>query len=153
MRGVNPTDLASPSAACQHCPYRFRLPDGTGSQGKGPGMTDSPGQRPSDAASEPAEGLARSYQAFLEDKAWDVEVAEESGPEVGAGASVNTPSLLHLVEALLFVGGVPLTAESATAAIRGLTPAQFTQAIASLNDDYRRQGRPYVVQAHGQGYS
>jgi segregation and condensation protein B len=53
----------------------------------------------------------------------------------------------------LFVGGAPLTAESSAAAIRGLTPSQFTQAIAFLNQTYRRQGRPYVIQAHAQGYS
>jgi segregation and condensation protein B len=46
-----------------------------------------------------------------------------------------------------------LTAERAAAAIRGLTSSQFAQAIASLNQDYRRQGRPYFIQAQGQGFS
>jgi segregation and condensation protein B len=34
-----------------------------------------------------------------------------------------------------------------------LTTAQFTEAIAALNQNYRRQGRPYIIQAYGQGYS
>jgi segregation and condensation protein B len=45
-----------------------------------------------------------------------------------------------------------LSPETAAAAIRGLTPAQFSQALAALNRDYRRQGRPYAIQAQGQGY-
>ena len=31
--------------------------------------------------------------------------------------------------------------------------AQFTQAIDTLNQAYRRQGRPYTIQAQGQGYA
>jgi segregation and condensation protein B len=103
---------------------------------------------------EPAEGLARSYRAVLDEKAWEVEVPEEKGTisEADAGTEANTPSLQHIIEVLLFVGGAPLTAEGAAAAIRGLTPSQFSQAIASLNHDYRKQGRPYVIQTYGQGY-
>jgi segregation and condensation protein B len=44
---------------------------------------------------------------------------------------------------MLFVGGGPLTAAQACEAVRGLTPAQFVQAVATLNRDYRLQGRPY----------
>jgi segregation and condensation protein B len=36
--------------------------------------------------------------------------------------------------------------------IRGLTADQFAQAIASLNRDYRRQGRPYVILPQEDGY-
>ena len=106
--------------------------------------------------SEPAKGLARSYQTFINEKTWEVDVAEapkDVVPEGGADTSTNPPSLPHLLEALLFVGVVPLTAERAAAAIRGLTPGQFAQAIASLNRDYRRQGRPYFIQAQGQAFT
>ena len=44
-------------------------------------------------------------------------------------------SIEHILEALLFVGGGPLTAEHAAAAIRGLTSDQFTQALDQLNDE------------------
>jgi segregation and condensation protein B len=56
------------------------------------------------------------------------------------------------VEALLFVGGPPLSEARAGEAVRGLTAAQLSQAIDSLNEDYRRQGRPYLIQPQGHGY-
>jgi segregation and condensation protein B len=118
-------------------------------------MEDSPQPRPSDSTSEPAEGLARSYRAFVGDEVWDTDVGGGEGeavPETSTTTPVAPPSLVQLLEALLFVGGAPLTAEQAAAVIRGLTPAQFSQAIASLNRDYRRQGRPYLIQVQGQGY-
>jgi segregation and condensation protein B len=45
-----------------------------------------------------------------------------------------------------------LTAARAGEIVRGLTPERFSEAIANLNRDYRRQGRPYAIQAQGQGY-
>jgi segregation and condensation protein B len=118
-------------------------------------MADLSESRPKNS-SEPAQGLARSYSALVEEKSWQAEVTEperEGALEVSAAESANPPSVPHLLEALLFVGGAPLTADRAAAVIRGLTPAQFTEAIASLNRDYRRQGRPYIIQTAGQGYS
>lgn len=58
------------------------------------------------------------------------------------------PTPLQIVEALLFVGGLPLTAEHAADAIRGLTPEQFRECIDALNHVYRAQNRPYAV-IHG----
>jgi segregation and condensation protein B len=52
----------------------------------------------------------------------------------------------------LFAGGVPLTAEQAAGLVRGLTPEQFRQAIDALNRDYRRQGRPYLIQPGPAGF-
>jgi len=109
-----------------------------------------------DSESETAEGLARSFNALIDEKAWETDVPETQTVAVAqtsTAASTNPPSLPHLLEALLFVGGVPLTAERAAAAIRGLTASQFAQAIASLNRDYRRQGRPYFIQAQGPGFA
>jgi segregation and condensation protein B len=57
-----------------------------------------------------------------------------------------------VVEALLFVGGAPLTAIRACEIVRGLTPEQFAEVVATLNKEYRRQGRPYAVHLQGQGY-
>ena len=62
------------------------------------------------------------------------------------------PPLVRIVEALLFVGGAPLSVPRACEAVRGLTPEQLTQAVAALNRDYQRQGRPYRVQLGGDGY-
>ncbi len=62
------------------------------------------------------------------------------------------PPLERIVEALLFVGGPPLTAARACETIRGLAPEQFALAIATLDRDYRAQGRPYRVGRRDQGY-
>jgi segregation and condensation protein B len=62
------------------------------------------------------------------------------------------PSPEQLVEAMLFVGGHPLTAETACAAVRGLTPERFRQAVDALNRRYRDQRRPYTVEPRGDGF-
>ena len=62
------------------------------------------------------------------------------------------PPLVRLVEALLFVGGPPLTAARAAEAVRGLGADEFQDAVDALNRSYRAQGRPYLVQAREQGY-
>ena len=62
------------------------------------------------------------------------------------------PSVLRIVEALLFVGGAPLTADRAVEAIRGATPGQFAEAIDELNRLYRAQQRPYRIQPREHGY-
>ena len=58
------------------------------------------------------------------------------------------PSPVQIVEALLFVGGAPLTAEVAADAIRGLSPEAFRECVDVLNRVYRAQNRPYSV-VHG----
>src|SRR5579875_2775843 len=62
------------------------------------------------------------------------------------------PPLRRIVEAMLFVGGTPLTAERAAEAVRGLTSEQFREIIDGLNRDYRQQGRPYRIQVRERGY-
>jgi segregation and condensation protein B len=70
------------------------------------------------------------------------------------GATGDTPPpLARIVEALLFVGGTPLCAERASAAVRGLTPEAFQQTIIGLNEEYREQDRPFRIEAQGAGYS
>jgi segregation and condensation protein B len=118
-------------------------------------MTDDPNTP--DAPRKPTQDLGRSYAALLGQEAWDVDVpytppgAEPASPPT-APAQVAPPAPRRLVEALLFVGGAPLTATRAGEIVRGLTPEQFTDAMAALNLDYRRQGRPYAILAQGQGY-
>ena len=62
------------------------------------------------------------------------------------------PPIARLVEALLFLGGAPLSVSRACEAVRGLTPEQFAEAVAMLNRDYRAQGRPYHVQPREGGF-
>ena len=59
---------------------------------------------------------------------------------------------MRIVEALLFVGGSPLTAKRAREILRGLTQEQFDEVITQLNTDYRRQARPYSIQPQGNGW-
>lgn len=82
---------------------------------------------------------------------WEVDAGE--GMTGSDPAAATPPPPVRIVEALLFVGGAPLTAERAAATIRGLTPEQFTLAIDQLNHDYRRQGRPYTIQTQEHGYT
>lgn len=101
--------------------------------------------------------LEESYQALLGEQHWEVDVpgvsAEpaETGtgptPEAGTDAVATAPPPLdRIIEALLFVGGQPLTAARACEVVRGLTPTQFRQTIDSLNRRYHRQNRPYLIQ-------
>jgi segregation and condensation protein B len=53
---------------------------------------------------------------------------------------------------LLFVGVTPLTAERACEVIRGLDPEQFRRIIDQLNRVFRRQNRPYTIQATEKGW-
>ncbi len=62
------------------------------------------------------------------------------------------PSPEQLVEAMLFVGGHPLAAVVACAAVRGLTAERFQEAVAALNRRYRDQRRPYAVEARDDGF-
>jgi segregation and condensation protein B len=59
----------------------------------------------------------------------------------------------RIIEAMLFVGGPPLTAANACAAIRSFTPGQFQIAIDTLNRKYRSQRRPYLIQPRDGGYA
>ena len=62
------------------------------------------------------------------------------------------PSPLRIIESLLFVGGVPLTAKRAREILRGLSEDDFEETIAQLNADYRLQARPYLIQPQGAGW-
>jgi segregation and condensation protein B len=114
-----------------------------------------------DVAAKPAgeatslEDLGRSYGALLEQQ-WEAEALDSPADAVPAVEPVTTPDSppapLRIIEALLFVGGPPLTAVRAAEIMRGLTPAQFQESVDALNHDYRRQGRPYTIVTQGQGH-
>jgi segregation and condensation protein B len=95
------------------------------------------------------EDLSRSYAAMLGDESWETDV-----PAVVAALPCDSgapPAPTRIVEALLFVGGAPLTAQRACQVIRGMTVEQFTQIVDELNSAYRRQNRPYTIQARAHG--
>ena len=58
----------------------------------------------------------------------------------------------QIVEALLFAGGSPLTAEQACSAIRGLSAEAFEEIVTHLMAKYRRQRRPYTIRLQRDGY-
>ncbi len=62
------------------------------------------------------------------------------------------PSPEQLIEAMLFVGGHPLTAEVACSAVRGLTAERFQTAVDALNRRYREQWRPYAIETRDDGF-
>jgi segregation and condensation protein B len=77
------------------------------------------------------------------------------GPAQDADApadAASPPSPQRIIEALLFAGGQPLTAERAAAAVRDLPADEFQRAIDALTRDYRRQNRPYSIQSTAQGF-
>jgi segregation and condensation protein B len=107
-----------------------------------------------DRALEAVERLGRSYGELLDNQSW-TEGAVTDLPAAHPGddlAAAVPPSPQRIIEALLFVGGPPLTSERAAEAIRGLTPAQLIQAIDALNREYRTQGRPYSILPQDKGY-
>ena len=62
------------------------------------------------------------------------------------------PSPEQIVEAMLFVGGPPLTSAVACSAVRGLTADRFQLAVDTLNKKYRDQNRPYAVHPRDGGH-
>jgi segregation and condensation protein B len=63
------------------------------------------------------------------------------------------PSPLQIIEAMLFIGGLPLQPERTCEIIRGLRNEQFRESIEMLNRVYRMQNRPYFVAASDQGFT
>ncbi len=139
----------------------------------------TPAEPPTDG-NEPADPLALGRIAAAQlGGEWQVDTFEESTgevdamPEADAPPSTSSPTLTkdttgsvsppsaadevppspeQLVEAMLFVGGHPLSAEVACAAVRGLTPERFRAAVDSLNRRYREQWRPYAIESRGNGF-
>ncbi|MGL5096562.1 MAG: hypothetical protein ACRDD1_13290, partial [Planctomycetia bacterium] len=58
---------------------------------------------------------------------------------------IAPPPLDRLLEAMVFVGGAPATADDLRRMVPATTDDQFHAAADRLADRYRRQGRPYEV--------
>jgi segregation and condensation protein B len=118
-------------------------------------MATEPELPADESASAPAANLGRAYGELLDHQNWEVDADEAPTPAAAAAEPqppAVPPSPVRIVEALVFVGGPPLTAMRAAETIRGLSPAQFLQAVETLNQEYLREGRPYHIQAQDQGY-
>lgn len=89
--------------------------------------------------------LGRTYAAVIGEANWPAEMAPAEEP-------IAPPPMLRIIEALVFVGGAPLTAKRARDILRGLSDEQFDDAIRQLNADYRRQARPYALHPQGNGW-
>jgi segregation and condensation protein B len=114
-------------------------------------------RKETDAPLGTAGDLAQCYERLRDQQEDSVSVSEpEKSPALegssAEGESSSPPPLRRIVEAMLFVGGAPLTAERAAEVVRGLRDAQFRDLIDGLNRDYRQQGRPYRIQMREQGY-
>jgi segregation and condensation protein B len=99
------------------------------------------------------ENRVRSYAELLPDQPWTVDADDALVPPGDATDTEVPPPPARILEALLFVGGPPLTASRACEAIRGLSTEQFHAAIAELNRRYRDQARPYHIVAHDHGHT
>lgn len=117
---------------------------------------------------EAAEKLARALGA----KVWELDAEVDPGavpPEAGLMEAPPVPARIHqepapvaevetpptpsqIVEAMLFVGGAPLSETQACQIVRGLSVPEFTALVDELSDRYRRQNRPYFVQKVEGGY-
>jgi segregation and condensation protein B len=75
-----------------------------------------------------------------------------STPSIAQTPAETPPSPEQLIEAMLFVGGHPLTAEIACTAIRGLTLNRFQSAIEELGRQYRQKKCPYAIQPRHDGF-
>jgi segregation and condensation protein B len=126
----------------------------------------------------PAASLGPIYASLLDSQAWQLDRTDSGGAEHSQNALASATPIDHgnanasssmardsesstetapppvhqIVEALLFVGGGPLTAEQACAVAPGMTHADFLRCLDALNSTYRLQGRPYQIRATDKAY-
>lgn len=81
-------------------------------------------------------------------------VVRQQAPAVAMAPTPDEPppSPERIIEAMLFVGGPPLTADRACEALRGLSEDQFRDAVKSLTKKYKVQRRPYSILTQSDGY-
>jgi segregation and condensation protein B len=84
-------------------------------------------------------------------------IASPAKPELGLSSPTadeeTRPEPAQVIEALLFVGGQPLTAKTICGLLRGDFDADFVErAIEEINVRYSRQNRPYEIRPGEGGY-
>lgn len=78
--------------------------------------------------------------------------ALEAARTLAASNDQTPPPVTAIVEALLFAGTQPLSAEAACGVVRGLTTEAFRDSLQDLAQRYRQQHRPYAIQETATGY-
>ena len=86
-----------------------------------------------------------------EDRPWDPTAVTTNTPKSSEPLS-TPPTSEKILEAILFLGGPPLTLDKARQAIRGLTVDDFRNSIDAMTRRYRIQNRPYQIQSTESGY-
>lgn len=85
------------------------------------------------------------------DSSPDAPGATPSPPSVDEGESslASAPPVeinpQNILEAMLFVGGEPVSAERVAGLMRGVRTDEIDDLVYELNEQYRRQGRPYTI--------
>ncbi|WP_020475050.1 SMC-Scp complex subunit ScpB [Zavarzinella formosa] len=82
------------------------------------------------------------------------EAVEEPPPPLAEAVTESTvpPSPLQIIEALLFVGGLPLKPEHVSEVIRGLPADDVAEYVDVLNRVYKTQNRPYHIVRRPTGF-
>lgn len=62
------------------------------------------------------------------------------------------PSPIQIIEAMLFVGGRPVSLQDIQDTIRGISAEQTLEMLATLKRIYLQQHRPYTIDERGGGY-
>ena len=62
------------------------------------------------------------------------------------------PAPERILEAMLFIGGPPLTPDAVANVLRGFTPEKVGELVETLNRIYRTQSRPYSILPKDNGY-
>ncbi len=107
-----------------------------------------------------AEDLTRSYEVMLENQQVEIPEVEETPKQESESRPTSLtppeqespPPTLRIVEAMLFIGGHPLSPDRACEIMRGMTEDQFREIIDQLNQEYLRLSRPYSILSEGTGY-
>jgi segregation and condensation protein B len=129
--------------------------------------SDEISEEPLDALEQPTSALGPgpAYSDLLNSQTWQVDSAELNDADAPSSPSDLAPSkrnqnhssdgalsrLESVVEALLFIGGGPLTVEQACAVVPKMTGADFLRSVDTLNRAYRIQGRPYFIRVSTDG--
>lgn len=80
--------------------------------------------------------------------------AERTQPKPRRRSPANEPdrpALKPLLEALVFASPAPITSERLAEIVRGAAAEEINSAVAELNDQYLRQGRPYCLKLGAEG--
>ncbi|MFO1045644.1 MAG: SMC-Scp complex subunit ScpB [Planctomycetaceae bacterium] len=122
-----------------------------------PSGTGAEQEQPQDGTATAASAVSSSSADRIDDAALAVELKDLSEKAAGAEPSSISPNPnvtpRQILEALMFVGGEPLTARKLVNVLRGEFSVAFVESeIDELNVRYAREGRPYEIRLGEGGY-